>query len=261
MATWDLTLQDCHIFSGHFRTKRGNNLRPSHELNVAGYFASLCICSQFRILLVTNSIQTLYLWLAAMEKKRERSDADKIGRESAANQIVSEFTSRLVTIAKKRLGRRIQSKVSAEDIVQSALKSFFGRFDEFTLNPESPHELWGLLLVITLRKCAKWEDIFGAEKRDVRRERSLAGDSNQGTANPSRFGLRTSEPSPEEIAIFHDLLDHLLLPFNERQREMIRLRLDGLEVEEIATAVMSSKRTVARVMAAAKQLLRDAMER
>jgi len=181
-------------------------------------------------------------------------------REFIANRIMQEYSSRLVAIAQDRLGRRFRSKVAAEDIVQSALKSFFRRFDDFTFNAERPDELWGLLVVITLRKVSKWKDILSAEKRDVLRERSLSLDSASGLSNHSRFGLVSAEPSPEEVAVFHDLLNRLLSPFNERQQEMIRLRLDGLEIAEIAEATKSSKRTVSRVMASVRELLRDLME-
>lgn len=159
-------------------------------------------------------------------------------------------------VAKDKLGARLQAKVGPEDVVQSALKSFFRRQGEFKFTGDGSDGLWGLLVVITIRKCAKWADVFYAQKRAAGREVSLAVGSEDG----SRWlDVAGREPDPDEAAALSELVQQLLTSFQPRQQEMISLRMQGYEVEEIAERVQSSRRTVARVIADAKERLRSLM--
>ena len=54
--------------------------------------------------------------------------------------------------------------------MQSAYKSFFLRYDKGKLNAVNWDSLWGLLTLITVRKCAERAAYHGAECRDTARE-------------------------------------------------------------------------------------------
>lgn len=137
-------------------------------------------------------------------------------------------------------------------MVQSAFKSFFRRQREFRFESDSSDGLWALLVVITLRKCAKWADVFTARKRAVSREVSLEVEGPHGTAWRD---LAASEPGPEELAVLAETVDRLLQELEPRQQQIVSLRMEGYELDEIAQQVQSSRRTVSRVVAEAKKSL------
>jgi DNA-directed RNA polymerase specialized sigma24 family protein len=182
-------------------------------------------------------------------------ESGRAGEPALAERVVREYSDRLLRLAKSRLGSKLQAKICPEDIVQSALMSFFRTQpsnSEEACQADVPADLWGLLVIITLRKCLKWHDVFNTDKRSVLRERSL----NSGT-NDTGFalGLLSREPGPEDVAMVCELSESLLECFDERHQEMLRL-----EIAEIATALKSSKRTVSRVIAAAKLKLQDLID-
>src|SRR5262245_45492073 len=92
------------------------------------------------------------------------------GEDDAAREVFNCFARRLVSLARRRLNRRLAHRVDAEDVVQSAFKSFFVRHREGTLRLDDWDSLWGLLTLITIRKCIDRVEYLRAEKRDVRRE-------------------------------------------------------------------------------------------
>ena len=54
----------------------------------------------------------------------------RAGDEDAARQVFQRFVHRLVGLARVRLGRDLRRRVDPEDVVQSAYKSFFLRYEE-----------------------------------------------------------------------------------------------------------------------------------
>src|SRR5262245_39992286 len=120
------------------------------------------------------------------------------GREVSAGDAAGfeRFTRRLIGLARRHLDARLQHKIDPEDVVQSAYKSFFLRYGEGALAAEGWDGLWGLLTLITLRKCADRVRYYRAECRDVNRE--AAAPAGEGL-EPWREAVGR-EPTPEEAA-------------------------------------------------------------
>src|SRR3954451_25488557 len=92
------------------------------------------------------------------------------GEDAAARVVFARYTRQLIALARQRLDDRLAGKVDAEDVVQSAYKSFFVRQRAGQLEVGNWKSLWGLLTVIMLRKVADRAAHFRAEKRNARRE-------------------------------------------------------------------------------------------
>ncbi len=172
--------------------------------------------------------------------------------QTFASEIFRMYSVRLLTLANDRLGKDLRGKISPEDVVQSAFKSFFRRLKDFRLNGGNVDAIWGLLSIITIRKCRKWDAFYRCDKRAISRE--IATDQSDGS-RPSKSAVTAIEPGPEDALVVVELLDKLFKEFEPRQREMLLMRIDGYTVEEIAIRCKSSCRTVARTIATAKQLL------
>ena len=188
-----------------------------------------------------------------MNPSSDASNLNKLTVEVFASEVFRSYSIRLLHLANARLGQDVRSKISPEDVVQSAFKSFFRRLKEFRFDNGSTDEIWGLLSIITIRKCKKWGAFYRCEKRAVWRENM--DDSRlirQGKVKPT-----STDPGPEDALVVEELLGKLLSAFEPRQQEMVLLRIDGCSVEEIASQCQSSCRTVARTISTAKQLLAE----
>lgn len=177
----------------------------------------------------------------------DAGDQDAVG-----NQIFVRFTNRLVALARTRLGDKLKTKVDPEDVVQSAYRSFFNRqaTDEFEL--ENWERLWGLLAVLTLRKCYARVDYHYADKRDVRREVASAGSAGISIRS---LNAESMEPTPEEAAAITEILEQTMRDLDAKQREILSMTLQGYEVREISDHVQLSERTVHRVRKQLRQHL------
>src|SRR5262245_52754646 len=94
-----------------------------------------------------------------MDRLRARDD-------DAARELFRRFTQQLIALARRQFHPALRHKVDPEDVVQSAYKSFFFRYGEGNLDVGNWDSLWGLLTLITLRKCADRVAYHRAERRD-----------------------------------------------------------------------------------------------
>ncbi len=186
-----------------------------------------------------------------MNQSFDATNLDEVTGEVFASAIFQRYSLRLLCLANKRLSKDIRGKLSPEDVVQSAFKSFFRRLKDFRFEREGTDAIWGLLSIITIRKCRKWDAFYRCDKRAVQRERS----DDSRVAGQVRH--MSTDPGPEDALIVEELLEKLFNEFEPRQQQMILLRIDGCSVEEIAVECQSSCRTVARTIASAKQLLAE----
>jgi RNA polymerase sigma-70 factor (ECF subfamily) len=166
------------------------------------------------------------------------------GDESAATEIFERYVNRLCALARTRLSNRMQRRVEAEDIVQSAYRSFFRRAGEhYTLEKEG--DLWRLLAAITINKVRGQVEFHTAMKRGVYSEESMAVDQSMIRVSPE---VVSEEPNPDDAAILVEELSDLLACLDETQRSIIELSMQHLSVEQIAEEVHRSERTVRRTI-------------
>jgi RNA polymerase sigma factor (sigma-70 family) len=174
------------------------------------------------------------------------------GDDDAARQVFQRFGCRLVALARQRLDRRMRPKVDAEDVLQSAFRSFFTRASQGQYDLGSWEALWGLLVVITISKCARRAEYFRAAKRDVNRE--LA------SATASGAGLLAREPTPEEAMVLTETVAELVRGLEPHEEEMIALFLQGHSIPEISKQVGWAERTVHRLLARTRKRLERMQE-
>jgi RNA polymerase sigma factor (sigma-70 family) len=175
------------------------------------------------------------------------------GDNDAAAAIFQRYAHRLIALASRRLVGMLRQKVDAEDLVQSAFKSFF-RADAAT--PYALHEwdeLWSLLATITLRKCGYQVRHFLTDKRNVRKEAAAPAAGDDSSAS---WVALAREPTPAEAALLGDLVEQFLGRLEGKTREIAELALQGHSVAEIAPQVGLTERSVFRQMERIKTRLR-----
>lgn len=170
---------------------------------------------------------------------------------ASAREVFDRFSHRLIALARTRLDRQTRQKLDPEDVVQSVFRSFFSRRDAGRVEVTGWDNLWSLLVVFTVRKCARKATALRAARRDVRREMPLAGDDALRDAP-----LIDREPTPDEVASLVETVESLLAGSNETEREIILLRLQGHGPREITRLLSNvSERKVHRVLAQVRRRL------
>jgi RNA polymerase sigma-70 factor (ECF subfamily) len=175
------------------------------------------------------------------------------GEHAAATEVFLRYTRRLLGLARKHLDGRLAAKVDPEDVVQSAYKSFFQRHQDGDFQISNWDHLWGLLTIITVRKCADRAVYFTAEKRNMNRE------AGQGTeAAPAPWQLAVDrEPSPEEAIVLSETVEDLFRSIgDEDERAIIELSLQGYTTQEISDKIGRAERSVRRL----RERIRERLE-
>jgi RNA polymerase sigma-70 factor (ECF subfamily) len=173
------------------------------------------------------------------------------GDDDAATQVFQRFADQLIALAQKRLSPKMRRKVDAEDVLQSVFRSFFARQAAGQMGPLANWDnLWGMLMVITLRKCGRRIDYFHSACRDIDRETP-----NQKPADRSGEDWQTSgnEPTPAEAAQLTDMVEHLLNHFDGKHRDIVALSLQGCTAPEISSQLACTERMVYRVLERVKE--------
>jgi RNA polymerase sigma-70 factor (ECF subfamily) len=130
--------------------------------------------------------------------------------------------------------------VEAEDVVQSAYKSFFFRYGAGNLHLVNWNSLWGLLTLITVRKCAERAAYYRVERRDAARE--VSPPSRDETAPWLEPFSR--EPTPLEAAVLSETVEQLFAGLDEDERPILELSLQGCTTREISERLGRAERTV-----------------
>lgn len=159
---------------------------------------------------------------------------------AAAQELFGRFTHQLIALALRHVETGLRHKVDTVDVVQSAYKSFFFRYGDGKMNVVNWNSLWGLLSLITVRKCAERAAYHRAERRDVAREVSQARDGDAATwLEPVG-----REPTPLEAAVLSETVEQLLADLDVDERPILEMSLQGYTTREISEQLGRAERTV-----------------
>lgn len=162
------------------------------------------------------------------------------GSQDAATTLYDRYAQRLMALAKARCGEDLAARVDAEDIVQSVFGSFFRGAAQGLYDAPSGEEIWGLLLVMALNKIRAKGAHHRASKRDVRK--TVSGDA------LSDSGLDPPASDEAALSLLRMVIDEVVTKLPEGHREIVRLRIEGYEMAEIATKTGRSLRTTERIL-------------
>ncbi|MEQ8790592.1 MAG: ECF-type sigma factor [Pirellulaceae bacterium] len=171
------------------------------------------------------------------------------GDSRAATQVFDRYVDRLMRLVRRRMSPGLQRRVDPDDVVQSAMRSFFVRAAAQDYVLERAGDLWRLLAAITLSKLRRQVEVHTAAKRSMARERSISGDANDIAAIADR------EPSPGEETVLLEEVQRVMEQCSLAEREALTQRLSGETIEDIAQRMGRSQRTVRRLLQASRETL------
>ena len=137
----------------------------------------------------------------------------------------------------RRVSFSVES-VDPEDIVQSVFRTFFRRASEGQYQVPSGEELWKLLLAISLNKVRSVGQFHRAAKRDIHSSASL----------PPKDALADKNYDEISRSILELSVAELVSKLPESAQSIVRLRIEGYQVSQIALETQRSKRSVERVL-------------
>jgi RNA polymerase sigma-70 factor (ECF subfamily) len=172
----------------------------------------------------------------------------RAGDEAAARDVFHRFVGKLMRLAQRQFDAVLRRKVDAEDVVQSAYKSFFLRHDAGKLAVHNWGNLWDLLTLITLRKCLDRVEYHRAACRDTQREAAETAPWWEAVAR---------EPTPDEAAVLAETVEQLLRDQGPDQRPVLEMSLQGYSTQEISEHLAMPERSVRRL----RERVRKRLER
>src|SRR5262245_1267914 len=99
------------------------------------------------------------------------------GSQSAARELFDKYCERLMRLAKRRIGQRMNSRVDPEDVIQSAFRTFFVHVKDGEFTFEGENDLFKLLVRLTVHKTLRQIAYHRAAKRNPELEAAQADDS------------------------------------------------------------------------------------
>ena len=183
------------------------------------------------------------------------------GKESALGQLLESYSQYLTLLARVQIGRHLQGKVDAGDVVQEVFLEAHRQFPNFRGGSEGELTAWlrrilAGQLALTIRK------FLGTRGRDVKLERDLGVQLDQSSQVLDRgFMASGSTPSQhvsrrEQALILAESLDRLPPDY----REVIILRhLEELPFAEVASRMNRSEDSVQKLWVRALASLRRSM--
>jgi RNA polymerase sigma-70 factor (ECF subfamily) len=181
------------------------------------------------------------------------------GSDSAAlGQLLERYRNYLELLARLQIGRRLQGKVDAADLVQETFLKAHRDFAHFRGNSEAEWVSW-LRQILAGNLAHLVRHYWGTQRRDVRLERELAHELDHSSRILDR-GLVAPQSSPSQQAARREqavLLADALRRLPEDYREVIILsHLEGLSFPEVARRMGRSLDSVKNLWARALARLR-----
>jgi RNA polymerase sigma-70 factor (ECF subfamily) len=160
----------------------------------------------------------------------------RAGDGPAQGQLFDLYRGYLELLARLQIGRRLQGKVDAADLVQDTFLYAHDGFAQFRGSSEGELVCW-LRQILASRLEHLIRRYCGTQRRDVRLERQLAAELDQSSSLLDQ-GLVAADSSPSQRAVRREqavLLADALRQLPDDYREVLILHhLQGLSMPEVA---------------------------
>jgi RNA polymerase sigma-70 factor (ECF subfamily) len=176
-------------------------------------------------------------------------------------ELLELYRNYLSLLARLQVGRRLQGKVDAADLVQETFLEAHRDLGQFRGQTEEELVSW-LRRILASNLANQVRRYFGTQARDLHLERELADELDQSSRSMDR-GLVAPQSSPSQQAARREqsvLLADALHLLSEDYREVIVLRhLEGLSFPEVAARMHRSEDSVKKLWARSLARLRQSL--
>ena len=188
-------------------------------------------------------------------------DEARVGNEVALGKLFETYSNYLTLLARVQIGRRLQGKADAADIVQETFMEAHRQFPRFRGTSEPELTAW-LRRLLAGQIALLIRQFIGTKARDIRLEQNLHADVDQSfQAMDASLAASITTPSMrasrrEQALVLSDALNRL----QDSYREVIILRnLEGLSFSEVAARMGKTEDSVQKLWVRALAALRKEM--
>jgi DNA-directed RNA polymerase specialized sigma24 family protein len=172
-------------------------------------------------------------------------DQWKLGDQDAASEFYTRYVEKLLSLMQRNIARRFAPRFEPADVVQSVMRTFFGRVSSGKLSLSEQDDVWKLLLTIALCKARNRVKFHEAAGRSV--NHTSSGDALD----------QLGEPSEQDAVDVFDLVETTARSLDARAARVMDLILANWSIEEIAAELSVTTRSIRRYRdQIAKQLQR-----
>lgn len=165
--------------------------------------------------------------ITAAEFKSLLSEARK-GDQQALSRITRQYEDEIRLVARFRMGRLLRPYLDSVDVVQSVHRSLMAGLKNEQFDIATPENLVALASTIVRRKVA-------AQWRKLRRQQRLDEGIQSSESLPYLLqSLASGEDDPAKNAEIRDQIARFLAEMNEKERQVIELRLEGFSTADVA---------------------------
>jgi RNA polymerase sigma-70 factor, ECF subfamily len=186
----------------------------------------------------------------------KEGDGDSLGR------LLERYRNYLILMARMQVGRTLQGKFDAEDVLQDTALAAHRSIGRFRGRSEQEFQAW-LLRILASVLANLVRRFRGTKRRDPRLERGLAEDLDR-SSRALEHGLVAAHSSPSQQASRREqafLLADALGKLPDDYREVIILRqLEDLSFADVALRMQRSEDSVKNLWVRALARMRLAME-
>lgn len=192
--------------------------------------------------------------------------AAREGSAPSLGRLLERYANYLRLLVDAQLDRRLQSRLSASDVVQQAFYEAHRDFPKFRGESAGEFVAWLKRIVGNNVLCAVEQHVL-AEKRDVRREVSIQAIGRGLDQSATRLEelLAGRNETPSECAVRHEhetLVADALAELPTDYRDVIVLRqIEGLPFEEVAQRMERSAGAVRMLWLRALRSLRETLDK
>jgi RNA polymerase sigma-70 factor, ECF subfamily len=177
-------------------------------------------------------------------------DQARGGDEAAIGRLLEAYTKYFKLLARVQIGRRLQGKVDASDIVQETFLEAHRQMPNFRGVTEAELLAW-LRRILAGQIALNLRRYLGTKRRDVKLERELVAQVDESSQMMNGPILAASQSTPSQHASRREqavLLAEALSQLSEDYREVIILRhLEGLTFPEVAARMNRSEDSVQKL--------------
>jgi RNA polymerase sigma-70 factor (ECF subfamily) len=182
----------------------------------------------------------------------------RAGDGAARGQLLELYRNYLALLARYQIGRRLQGKADASDLIQETFLEAHRDFAQFRGSTEAELAAW-LRRILASNLANLVARYCGTRRRDVRLERDLAAELDQSSRDLDR-SLVAGQTSPSRLAACREqavLLADALERLPEDYRQVLVLRhLEELTFPEVSQRMGRSVHSVKNLWARALSRLR-----
>lgn len=187
--------------------------------------------------------------LPTAEELKSLIDKARGGDAPVLGQLLESYRNYLRVLADIEIGRRLQRKVDASDIVQETFLEAHRQFPHFQGDVEAQLAEWlRTILAGTLANTVR--RYFGTQARDLRLEQEISGDLNRSSCALSDWAVESaSSPSKQVLRGEQTMIvTGALAQLSDEYREVLILRhMEGLTFPQIADRMQRSVDSVEKL--------------